>query len=147
MIEIINTLLPIIGVIGGIIIAGSYVFTLWKQGGIKAGSEVITVYKTQVDQLREEQKSLMTKLDDQGNKISELQGIIKEKDRANGELKALLLDRNPEVEKFYKQALPVILDMQKFMKDMSYHLKDSNKELHVQTEELKHQSDVLEQKV
>lgn len=93
-----------------------------KNGGNEANKdlntttqEVITTYKTQVEQYKEQLKNYRQDMHDLTLKIGELQGMLVEKDKQNTELKQLILGRNPEIESFYKKAIPVIEQVKEFM--------------------------------
>lgn len=102
--------------------AASYAITQWRSGGSTASSEVITTYKEQVQQLKEELATQSKNHTDQMNaltaKVGELTGLITAKDTQITDLKNLLLEKTPEMLEFYqmgnkyfKEAAPILSEI------------------------------------
>lgn len=117
----------------------AFFWTQWKKGGKDAEREldattqaIIATYKERVNQLTEEVSRYREDMHKMQNDIGELKGVLSEKTKQNKEMQDLLLGRNPDVEAFYKTALPVLNELRQFMEKMT-------NELHMQTEILKNQ--------
>lgn len=77
--------------------------------------EVITTYKAQVDQMKEQIGNYRKDMHELTLKIGNLQGTIEEKDKQNRELKEILLGRNPDMDVFYKRAVPLVIKVDDYL--------------------------------
>lgn len=155
----------------GVFVFGVAWFVIqWKKGGNTASEETLDLREKQVaafkEQIRliedravqsakeskERELRFNQEIKELTGKIGELTGLLQAREKENKELREIILNRNPEVEVFYKNAMqyfseskPVIDGMKQFMEEMKKYITENTNELHTQTKELKHQSEVLEQ--
>jgi len=77
--------------------------------------EVINTYKTQVEQMKEQIENYRKDMKELLGKVGHLEGTITEKDRQATELKNLLLGRNPDMDAFYKGAVPLLKRVSEYL--------------------------------
>jgi hypothetical protein len=100
--------------VGLFILGVGYLFTLWKQGGLKAGNEVIVAYKEQVA-LNAQKIAELTK------DVGVLTGQLREKDLRITMLEGLT-KTTPEQEAY-------MIDMRKFTSGVAEYMASSTKTL------------------
>lgn len=99
--------------IGIFILAAGYLYTTWKQGGLKASAEVITAYREQVN-LNAGKISELT------HDLGVLTGQLKEKDERIKLLEALVQGRSPEQQQY-------MADMRTFTQGVATYMDHSTK--------------------
>jgi Mg2+ and Co2+ transporter CorA len=104
---------------------------------------VIKTYKEQVEQLKDQITTFQKQIDTMQKDVNQMQAVIGEKEKQNKDLRDLLLARNPHVEQFYTEALPILENMKIFMARLDTYLKDTSVQAHKQTDELQTQTDLL----
>ncbi len=110
-----STILSIVAFAGMVVMTVAYFKTQAKNGSNQANKdlntttqEVINTYKTQVEQYKEQTERYRKDMHDMTILIGELKGTLAEKDKQNKELRDFILGRNPEIDDFYKKAIPLL---------------------------------------
>ncbi len=114
-----------------VVVAGAVL--IWKQfrnDASKVSAEVISAYKLQVAQYKEEVKGYGDKLNELNHKIGTQDGIIAEKDKQLKSYESILQNRNPELEK-------ILVQVVSFMQKLDDRMEFSESELKKQTKMLK----------
>lgn len=104
----------------------AFVISQWKNGGSKASAEVISTYREQVQQLKEELATQAKSHTDQMTaltaKVGEMTGMITAKDAQITELKMLLLEKSPEMIEFYKMGNEYFKEAKPILSEIKTHL-------------------------
>lgn len=92
-----------------------YLWTQFKQGGNNASKDVISIYQTQVTQLKEENSDMRNDIHKLNVDLGELRGILKEKDERIKILENVDLNRNPEIESFITISTATYKELNQYM--------------------------------
>lgn len=112
-------LLPYINLIGILVIGGSYVFVQWRTGSGKVSSEVITAYRTQVEQLREELKIEKSQITALQLRIATMEGANVEKDKKIKEYTEIFQGKNPDQTAYMNKTLEILTEIKNFMQGLN----------------------------
>ncbi len=120
---------PVTVVVGGILLA----LNQFKNNSSKVASEVITNYKEQVAQLKEENKGIHESLKIHESMIVKLETAGREKDKQIKSYEAIIANRNPDLEKILSSLNSGLASIVSFMEKMEGRMAFAETELKKQT--------------
>ena len=118
----------LINIVGFLILGATMVFTQWRLGGNQVAGEVITTYKEQVVQLRQELENerqgriqdrhdLQNKLTSLDLQIAQMRGQLIEKDKKIDEMTAILQGKDPSQTQYQKDMIDLRQVAIKYIQD------------------------------
>lgn len=117
--EYLETILPLLTPFGVIVFGAVFLYIQAKQWGLKAGNEVIETYRAQVTQLKEQIAAMWSEVISVRSELDKMRWVIEEKDKVNKDLRAIIEARNPDMQTFYKEALPALRDISTYFKEFA----------------------------